>query len=52
MSKYTPPPKFKGENIDRGYTEQTKKEEKPVSNQFPTKNKPKDISNIKLPYND
>ena len=54
MSKYTPPPKFKGQNIDRGYTEQPKKEQKPqVSNQFPsTRDKPKDNSNIRSPYND
>ena len=53
MNKYTPPPKFKGQNIDRGYTEQPKKEEKPqVSNQFPSRGKPKDNSNTRLPYND
>lgn len=50
--KYTPPPKFKGQNTDRGIEkEQPKQPKEPVSNQFPAKEYPKDI-NIKLPYKD
>lgn len=50
MEKYTPPPKFKGQNADRGFTKE--KQEKPKkSNQFPTTKESKE-HNIRLPYND
>lgn len=49
MKKYTPPPKYKGQNFDRGYTDQDQKKEKPLSNQFPTTKKPRNYDN-RLPY--
>ena len=36
MNKYTPPPRFKGQNADRGISKNTP-EPKPLSNQFPVK---------------
>jgi len=44
MKKYTPPPKFKSQNVDRGI-DTTKPKPQPVSNQFPATQYP-EFNNI------
>lgn len=49
---YTPPPRFKGQNQDRGYTDQQDKEkEKPISNQFPVRPNTKPVDTTEAWWN-